>query len=104
MTYGDDKKELERILARSEELRERIYFSMTCTLVAFFAAIVSERIGYPWLMVGLFVCTIGAAIYSLSIVVREKRLRLRYYSLHYRVQAEQETAERGGFIGRDRKW
>ena len=104
MTYGDDKRELKHILARSEELRERTYFSMACTLVAFFAAIVSERIGYPWLMVGLFICTIGTAIYSLSIVVRERRLRLRYYSLHYRVQAEQETAERGGFIGRDRKW
>ena len=104
MTYGDDKKELERILAKSAELRERFVFSMACTLVVLFAALVSERIGYPWLMVGLFICTIGAAIYSLSILAREKRLRLRYYNLHYRVQAEHETADRGGFIGRDRKW
>jgi|JI81BgreenRNA_FD_contig_101_408853_length_1161_multi_2_in_0_out_0_2 hypothetical protein len=104
MTYGDDKKELERILARSADLRERFFFSLACTFVVFLAAILSERAGYQWLMVGLFISTIGGVVYSLSIAAREKRLKLRYYNLHYRVQAEHEKAEQRGFIGRDRKW
>jgi len=104
MAYEDDKREFQRITARSAVLRDRGFFSLASSVVVFLLSRLADSFGYYWLMVLLFLGAVGLVLVGLYFVLQEKRLRWRYYNLHYRVQAEHENGGRGGFIGRDRKW
>jgi hypothetical protein len=91
MAYEDDKREFDRIKQRSAVLVDRALFSFACSLVLFLASLLAHRLDYGGIAVLLFFAMLVTVPLTLYFGFQQKRLRLRYYNLHYRVQVEEES-------------
>ena len=96
MAEEDDRRELARIKARQAVLLDRFLFSLACYFVALLATIFAKHLGYEKIALLLFLASFLLWPISFYWLVKQKRLRWRYYNLHYRVQIEEESSGEKG--------